>query len=95
MPAIAISTHHTTQAPPQQKGYPNSSLFSQLSYRGGYPHKRLASSRSLGHTKNGSALFSYINGVVTPHMTISVTNTKVTRNSAADDGAADQGMDCT
>jgi hypothetical protein len=31
----------------------------------------------------------------TPLVTIGMTNTYVTSNSAADDGAADQGMDCT
>jgi len=31
----------------------------------------------------------------TPLVTIGVTNADVTSNSAADDGAADQGMDCT
>jgi len=30
-----------------------------------------------------------------PLVTIGVTNADVTSNSAADDGAADQGMDCT
>ncbi|WP_232527662.1 hypothetical protein [Pseudomonas bubulae] len=30
-----------------------------------------------------------------PHVTIGVTNTEVTSNSDADDGAAAQGMDCT
>jgi hypothetical protein len=32
---------------------------------------------------------------VLPLVTIGVTNTEVTRNSDADNGAADQGMDCT
>ena len=31
----------------------------------------------------------------TPLVTIGVTNADVTSNSAVDDGAADQGMDCT
>ncbi len=57
--------------------------------------ERLASSRLLSHFRSGRDPFSYMNGTVVPLVTTGLTNTDITSNSDADDGAANQGMDCT
>jgi len=51
------------------------------------PKETGAPTTAAGHLVQGFAAF--------PFVTIGVTNTEVTSNSDADDGAAAQGMDCT
>lgn len=50
--------------------------------------------KETGASNTAAALIA-LGFAATPLITIGVTNADVTSNSAADDGAADQGMDCT
>jgi len=58
------------------------------------PFARLFSRKETGAPTTAAALIA--NGFAAiPRVTIGVTNADVTSYSAVDDGAADQGMDCT
>ncbi|POA91176.1 hypothetical protein C1883_04955 [Pseudomonas protegens] len=50
--------------------------------------------KETGASDTAAALIA-LGFAATPLVTIGVTNADVTSNSAVDDGAADQGMDCT
>jgi hypothetical protein len=58
------------------------------------PFARLFLRKETGASNTAAALIA-LGFAATPLVTIGVTNADVTSNSAADDGAADQGMDCT
>jgi len=55
---------------------------------------RLFHWKETGAPDTAAALIAYGSAAL-PFVTIGVTNADVTNNSHADDGAADQGMDCT
>ena len=59
----------------------------QLAFVSYFQEETNAPSAAAAHAIQGFAAF--------PLVTIGVTNTEVTSNSDADDGAAAQGMDCT
>ena len=58
------------------------------------PFARLFSRKETGASNTAAALIA-LGFAATSLVTIGVTNADVTSNSAVDDGAADQGMDCT
>ncbi|MNN91939.1 hypothetical protein D3C81_2101290 [compost metagenome] len=57
-------------------------------------YARLFHRKEMGASSTAAALIAF-GFAATPLVTIGVTNADVISNSAADDGAADQGMDCT